>query len=69
MLNATVSSEVASSWSDAAHNEIALSDSEIMARVDRIRSGWSVAERVARRREAERRFAQLIEALSDTTAA
>ncbi len=69
MLNATISQETVSSWSAAAQNETALSDSEIMARVDHIRSGWTVAERVARRREAERRFAELIEALAGASAA
>ncbi len=42
MLNATMPSETVSSWSAAAQNETALSDSEVMARVDLIRSGWTV---------------------------
>lgn len=45
-------------------NEISVSDWEITERVRKIRSGWSVAERVERRREAERRFADLIERLA-----
>lgn len=44
--------------------EIRLSDAEIAQRVDRIRSAWSIAERVARRREAERRFADLLDKLT-----
>jgi hypothetical protein len=44
-------------------NETIVSDAEISARVLRIRSGWSVNERMERRREAERRFANLIESL------
>jgi hypothetical protein len=44
-------------------NETFVSDAEISARVLSIRSGWSVAERMQRRREAERRFANLIESL------
>ncbi len=44
-------------------NETFVSDAEISERVLSIRSGWSVAERMQRRREAERRFANLIESL------
>lgn len=44
-------------------NETALSDFEIMDRVLSIRSTWSPQERVERRREADRRFARLIDAL------
>jgi hypothetical protein len=52
-----------------AQNEIAVSDCEISRRVMRIRSGWSVAERVRRRREADRRFDELIETLLGAEAA
>jgi len=44
-------------------SETPLSDSEIMDRVMKIRSSWSVQERVERRRVADRRFADLIDAL------
>ena len=44
-------------------NETFVSNAEISARVLHIRSGWSVVERMQRRREAERRFANLIESL------
>ena len=50
-------------------NEIAVSDCEISRRVLRIRSGWSLAERIRRRREADRRFDELIEALFSVEAA
>ncbi len=46
-------------------NETQISDAEIFQRVLNIRSGWSVAERIQRRREAERRFADLISRLGD----
>lgn len=46
-------------------NEIPITDAEIFQRVLNIRSGWSVAERIKRRREAERRFADLINQLGD----
>lgn len=39
------------------------SDVEISRRVLRIRSRWSVGERMRRRREAENRFADLMDAL------
>ena len=43
--------------------EVKLSDDEIMRRVQNIRSTWSLAERRARREEADRRFENLIETL------
>ena len=43
--------------------EVTLSDAEIMRRVRDIRSGWSLAERRARREEAERRFENLLETI------
>lgn len=58
-----------SSWERSAQNEIPLTDREVSERVLHIRSGWSVKERLARRREAERRFAELIDALAESTAA
>ncbi|NND96548.1 MAG: hypothetical protein HKN47_04365 [Pirellulaceae bacterium] len=50
----------------AAQNETLPSDAEISRRVNTIRSTWSKAERVQRRREAEVRFADLMCALMDT---
>ncbi len=50
-------------------NETLPSDAEISRRVMRIRSGWSVGERVRRRREAEERFADLMDKLVGDTAA
>lgn len=44
----------------AAQNETLPSDFEISRRVLRIRAGWSIGERVRRRREAETRFADLM---------
>jgi len=45
-------------------NENLPSDIEIWRRVREIRAGWSVTERVRRRREAEHRFADLLDSLS-----
>ncbi len=53
----------------AAQNETLVSDLEISRRVLRIRSGWSVSERVARRREADQRFADLMDKLIGDAAA
>ncbi|MGI9468561.1 MAG: hypothetical protein ACR2OA_15695 [Rubripirellula sp.] len=50
-------------------NETFPSDAEISRRVMRIRSGWSVGEKVRRRREAEERFADLLDKLVGDTAA
>ncbi len=50
-------------------NEITVSDREISNRVLKIRSGWSVAERIRRRHEAERRFDELIDTLMGAHAA
>jgi hypothetical protein len=44
--------------------ETDLSDLEVSRRVLAIRAGWSLSERVRRRREAERRFADLLDALA-----
>ena len=52
-----------------AQNETLPSDAEIARRVMRIRSGWRVGERVRRRREAEERFADLMDKLVGDTAA
>lgn len=47
-----------------AQNETRLTDIEILRRVRSIRSSWTAAERMDRRKEAGKRFASLIEALS-----
>lgn len=64
MLTATLPVSQAPNNRPANQNETFVSDAEISARVLRIRSGWSVKERIERRREAERRFADLIDALA-----
>lgn len=43
--------------------EIRVSDSEILRRVRNIRSQWTLAERMARREEADRRFETLLESI------
>lgn len=53
----------------ASHNrlpqdETLVSDEEISRRLLSIRSGWTVAERIERRREAERRFSELLNVLT-----
>jgi hypothetical protein len=63
MLTATIPMSGPTGKDISTQNETIVSDSEISERVLRIRSGWSVAERVQRRREAERRFADLIDKL------
>lgn len=45
------------------HSETSVSDFEISRRVMEIRAGWSLSERVRRRREAESRFADLMTSL------
>ena len=45
-------------------NETTVSDEEISRRLLAIRSSWSVAERMERRREADRRFAELLNKLT-----
>ena len=45
-------------------NEILPSDLEISRRVLQIRSQWSISERLRRRREAEQRFADLMDKLT-----
>lgn len=66
MLTATLPTPSVSVSRNSNQNENFVSDSEISARVLRIRNGWSVQERMERRREAERRFANLIESLVTT---
>ena len=62
MLTATCESAVAQSTTPA-QNETLLSDTEISQRVMAIRNQWSVSERVQRRRVAEERFVDLLDAL------
>jgi hypothetical protein len=66
-MNAVCSTEILESQSTAQNEtdavEVMLSDAEIMRRVRDIRSGWSLAERRARREEAERRFENLLETI------
>ena len=69
MLAVVNHSSEASPWEATVNNRVPLSDHEVSQRVLHIRSGWSVQERVERRREAERRFAELVDALADATAA
>lgn len=49
-------------------NETPLSDLEISRRVLQIRSNWSISERLRRRREAEQRFADLMDKLGSEAA-
>ena len=53
------------SWepTTSSHIETPLSDDEIFRRVSKIRSTWSIHERVQRRREADRRFEDLLDLL------
>lgn len=71
MLTATTSAhELVSNIIAPAQNETALTDVEILRRVRKIRSGWSVSERIERRQVANERFASLLDALElDTHAA
>jgi len=65
----TVTSETTPTTTPATQNEKLPSDIEISRRVMKIRSQWSPAERVRRRREAEDRFAALMDKLTDCDAA
>jgi len=69
MLTVTDYEEEVSTWDNAAQNETPITDEEVSQRVLHIRSGWSVQERIDRRQEAERRFAELIEALAGASSA
>ena len=68
MLTATCEPTVSESTLTA-QNETFPSDFEISRRVLRIRSGWSVGERMRRRRAAEQRFADLMDKLVGIEAA
>ncbi len=69
MLTAYSCEDEVSTWEDSVANDIPLTDEEVSQRILRIRAGWSVEERVARRKEAERRFAELVGSLADATTA
>ena len=59
--NANVNEDIATNVIDAVTAvETLPSDEEISRRVLRIRSGWTVEERIRRRHEAEMRFADLV---------
>ena len=62
MLTVTCEPNVAK-MTEAAQIETLPSDVEISRRVLRIRSRWSISERIRRRQEAELRFADLMCAL------
>ncbi|TWU23056.1 hypothetical protein Pla52o_25900 [Novipirellula galeiformis] len=64
-----VSTKNASSPQGRRRNAVRLSDVEISRRVLAIRSGWSLAERVRRRRAADERFLDLMVALTAGDAA
>lgn len=53
----------------SSQNETRLSDQEIFDRVATIRSQWTLEERVERRREADRRFENLLDILTDVEVA
>ena len=59
MLTVTCEPNV-SEATQSTRNETLPSDLEISRRVLRIRSGWSLSERVQRRRDAESRFVDLL---------
>lgn len=63
MLTTTCAPKVSKSTA-VAQNETQPTDIEISRRVLRIRSRWTVAERLRRRREAEKRFVDLMSVLS-----
>lgn len=62
MLTYATESTVAQMTTDA-QNETLPSDVEIMRRVNAIRSNWTMSEKLQRRRAAEERFENLIDAL------
>jgi hypothetical protein len=65
LLTHTLSIPETNATDSSAQNENQISDAEVFHRVLHIRSGWSLAERIQRRREAERRFADLVARLSE----
>ena len=69
MLAITIQENESHELDDFNNNSVPMTDREVFQRVSQIRSGWSVAERVARRREAERRFSELMVVIGDVAAA
>ena len=67
MLTATRNRPVSKSFNKN-QNETLPSDVEIYRRVMAIRSGWSLSEKLRRRREAEDRLTDLMWKLSDAAA-
>jgi hypothetical protein len=65
LLTHTLSVPESNTTDSSAQNENQISDAEVFHRVLHIRSGWSLAERIQRRREAERRFADLVSRLGE----
>ena len=65
LLTHTLSVPESTTTDSSAQNENQISDAEVFHRVLHIRSGWSLAERIQRRREAERRFADLVSRLGE----
>ena len=65
LLTHTLSIPESTTTDSLAQNENQISDAEVFHRVLHIRSGWSLAERIQRRREAERRFADLVARLGE----
>ncbi|MCA9137762.1 MAG: hypothetical protein KDB00_13415 [Planctomycetales bacterium] len=67
MTNAVCNTDVLellpSTQNETVDQDVILSDAEIMRRVRDIRAAWSNSERRARRKEANRRFENLIETL------
>lgn len=68
MLTATPSQTI-SETNLSTQNETTTPDHEIARRVLAIRSNWNLSERIARREEAERRFSDLLDALTSAHAA
>jgi hypothetical protein len=60
---ATTLEPVVAEMNTASQNETLPSDVEISRRVMAIRSGWTVNERIERRRVADERFENLLDAL------
>lgn len=65
----TTNQNIETTIADEAQIETLPSDTEISARVLQIRQSWDLNERIERRDEAERRFSDLINTLTGSTAA
>ncbi|GAA5507051.1 hypothetical protein [Novipirellula caenicola] len=64
-----VTPTIAAKPSKTNRTNVRVSDAEISRRVLAIRSGWSISERIRRRRDADQRFLDLMVALSGCDAA